>query len=406
MRRITRVLAVGAVLAAMGSLGVTTGAAQAPAAAPPPPLAIHIGLLTRAVEPPPLYDLKAPPDDEGLAGARLAIKDNVTTGAFIGQDFALDEAVLQSDEDPVAAALALAKGGAGFIAVNLPAADLLKVADALKPSGTVVFNIGATDDALRGADCRANLFHVAPSRAMLADALVQYLATRKWTRLFLVTGPAAEDALYAAALKHAAAKFGVKVVAEKPWTFGPLARQRGDTPTQADALVFTRGTEYDVLVVADEAGDFGDYIPYHTEQPKLVAGTQALVAATWHPAQDAWGSAQLQSRFLRLASRTMTQVDYQAWLAVRLVGEAATRLKSADAARYAALFRGPDFSIAAFKGVPVSFRAWDQQLRQPLLIAQPSAIVSVSPQDGYLHRATVLDTLGTDAPETACKMAP
>lgn len=376
-------------------------AASAPAQAV---VEVPIGLITREVPPPPLYDLLAVPEDDAAAGAALAIKDNNSTGTFTGQHFTLNTTTLAEGDDPVAAAKALAEGGSRLILVNLPADELIAVADAVKPLGAVVFNVGALDDALRAEDCRADVFHVAPSRAMLADALAQFLAVKRWNRLFLVVGPQPGDVAYADAVKRAARKFGLKIVAEKPWTFGPLARERSDSITRSDALVFTRGVEADVLVVADEANDFGNYIPYRTAEPRLVAGTQGLTASTWHQAQDAWGSAQLQSRFLRSAGRTMRPADYQAWLAVRMVGEAATRTKGADPAAIAAFLRAPDFSIAAFKGVPLSVRPWDQQVRQPLLIAQPLGIVSVAPEEGFLHQFTPLDTLGFDGPESKCRM--
>ena len=365
-------------------------------------LDIRVGILSHKVAAPPLYDVDAVPPDAALAGARLAIKDNNTTGGFTGQHFTLEEATLLDGQSPVEAAGRLVDAGAGLLLADLPADEMLAVADALKDRGVALFNVGAADDRLRGADCRANLFHVAPSRAMLADALMQFLAVKRWTRLFLIVGPTPADQLYAAAVRHAAAKFGLKIASEKAWDFGALARARGDSVTQADALVFTRGIDYDIMVVADEAGDFGDYIPYHTWDPKQVAGTQGLVAASWHPTQDAWGSAQLQNRFLKLAKRRMGPLDYQAWTAVRAIGEAATRAKTADPRALASLMGGGDFDLAAFKGVPVSFRPWDRQLRQPILVAQPTALVAVSPQPGFLHERTPLDTLGVDKPETAC----
>ncbi|MDQ0505626.1 ABC transporter substrate-binding protein [Xanthobacter agilis] len=375
-----------------------------PEAAAPTVLEIPIGLLTREVPPPPLYDLLAVPEDDAVAGAALAIKDNNSTGAFTGQHFTLNTATLAEGDDPVAAAKALVDGGNHFLIVNLPADQLIAVADAVKPLGGVVFNVGALDDTLRADQCRANVFHIAPSRAMLADALAQFLAVKRWTKLFLVVGPQPDDIAYGEAVKRAARKFGLKIVAEKPWTFGPLARERSDSITRSDALVFTRGVDADVLVVADEANDFGTFIPFRTAEPRLVVGTQGLTASTWHQAQDAWGSAQLQSRFLRGANRTMRPTDYQAWLAARMVGEAATRAKDASPAAIADYLRSPDFSIAAFKGVPLSVRPWDQQVRQPLLIAQPFAIVAVAPEDGFLHQHTPLDTLGFDQPESKCRL--
>ncbi|MFG1433272.1 ABC transporter substrate-binding protein [Xanthobacter sp. V2C-8] len=383
---------------------VTLHAQPAPEAAAPAALEIPLGVLTREVPPPPLYDLEAVPQDEAVAGAALAVKDNNSTGAFTGQHFTLETTTLAEGDDAVAAAKALVEGGRRLLIVNLPADQLLAVADAVKPLGGIVFNVGASDDALRADACRADVFHVAPSRAMLADALAQFLAAKRWNRLLLLVGPQPADMAYADAVKRAARKFGLKIVAEKPWTFGPLARERSDSITRSDALALTRGVDADVLVVADEAGDFGNYIPFRTAEPRLVVGTQGLIAATWHPAQDAWGSAQLQSRFLRGAGRTMRPADYQAWLAVRMVGEAATRTKSADSAAVADYLRGPGFSIAAFKGVPLSVRPWDQQVRQPLLLAQPFGIVSVAPEEGFLHQFTPLDTLGFDAPESKCRL--
>jgi ABC transporter substrate binding protein (PQQ-dependent alcohol dehydrogenase system) len=60
--------------------------------------------------------------------------------------------------------------------------------------------------------------------------------------------------------------------------------------------------------------------------------------------------------------------------------------------------------LAAFKGVKLSFRPWDGQLRQPILLADADSLVSVSPQPGFLHQFSELDTLGIDRPETKCAM--
>jgi ABC transporter substrate binding protein (PQQ-dependent alcohol dehydrogenase system) len=372
--------------------------AQAPAAQE-----VRIGLLARKVPPPPTFSFDAVPQDEGFAGARAAIKDNDTTGVFTGQRYVLDEVSLEADESPVAAARKLVEGGTGLIAVKLPADELLAVADALSESNAILFNVGAPDDRLRGADCRANLFHVAPSRAMLSDALAQFLAFKRWRRLFLIVGPQPADKAYAEAMRGAARKFGLTITSEKTWDFGPLAQTKGDSPAKADALVFTRGVDYDVAIVADEAGDFGDYIPYRTWDPRPVAGTQGLVPSSWHLTHEFWGAAQLQNRFRRAAGRAMRPVDYQAWVAVRAIGEVMTRVRQPDVKEIRRFMLGPDFNLAAFKGVGMSFRPWDRQLRQPILIAQPTAMVSVAPEAAFLHQRTPLDTLGVDEPESTCR---
>ena len=95
--------------------------------------------------------------------------------------------------------------------------------------------------------------------------------------------------------------------------------------------------------------------------------------------------------------------DYAAWIAVRSIGEAATRTRSTDAAGLRQYMLGAEFKLAAFKGSPVTYRDWNWQLRQPLLITSPRVLVSVSPQKGFLHQSSVLDTLGYDRPESECR---
>ncbi len=368
------------------------------------PVEIHIALITRQLPAPPLYEFDPVPENEGIAGGQLAVRDNNTTGQFTGHRYILQEEALEEGQDAVAAARALAATGVGFLVVNLDADEVLAVADALKGENVVLFNVRAPDDRLRGADCRSNVFHVAPSRAMLTDALAQFLALKRWRRLFLVVGPQPGDRLYAEAMKRASRKFGLVIAAEKPWEFGPLARAKADSPTTAGALTFTQNLDYDIAVVADEAGDFGDYLAYRTWDPRLVVGTQGLVATTWHPTFEVWGAAQAQTRFRRTADRLMRPLDYQVWMAVRAIGEAVTQTKGTDPGAVRQFIRGAEFGLPAYKGVSLSFRPWDQQLRQPLLLVQPRFLVSVAPEQGFLHQRTPLDTLGFDQPETECKL--
>ncbi|SFG95139.1 ABC transporter substrate-binding protein [Methylobacterium gossipiicola] len=367
----------------------------------------RIGFIYRPESAPSSYDAEAAPEDEGVAGARMAIKDNNTTGRFTKQTYALDEIALDGTKDGTTAAVEAARDlvgrGLKFLVLALPADAVLAVADAVKGEGVTVFNVAAPDDRLRGADCRANVFHVIPSRAMQTDALAQFFTLMRWRKMFLITGPQDGDRLYAEAFKNSARKFNLKITAEKPWTFGPLAKARGDTPTRSEAMVFTRGVDYDLAIVADEANDWGDYVPFRTVDPRPVAGTQGLIATTWHPTLETWGAAQAQNRFRRQAGRLMRPLDYQAWAAVRSVGEAATQKKTADPAVLAPYFADPAFSLPAYKGVSLTYRPWDHQLRQPVIVVQPKAMVSVAPEQGFTHQRTPLDTLGIDLPETVCK---
>ncbi len=366
-----------------------------------------IGYLARQEDPrTPLSFLEPIATDEGLQGARLALADNNTTGQFLNQSYRLVEQVLPQDGDISAGVKALADEGVRFVVADLPADALLAAADRPEAKSMLLFNARAADDALRNEQCRVNILHTAPSRRMLADALAQYLAWKKWTRWSLLVGRDPGDALYAEAVRRAAKRFGGRITDEKSWTFdtGNRRTDTGVTTIQSDIPLATQGSDYDVLIVADEAGDFGDYLDGRTWYPRPVAGTQGLTATAWSRVNEQWGATQLQNRFEKLAGRWMTPRDYAAWLAVRSIGEAAARTNATSFDDLTAYLHSPDFELAGFKGEALSFRAWNGQMRQPILIAGPRMLVSVSPQEGFLHPVTPLDTLGDDAPESKCRL--
>lgn len=370
------------------------------------PATIRIGYLTREEDPIiPQTFLEPVVEDEGVQGARLAIADNNTTGRFLNQSFELVEVVVPMEGSVEEAVRAMAAGGIRLLVADLRADALTAAAAVPEAAGMLVFNTRAPDDALRNEGCRANLLHVAPSRRMLADGLAQYLALRRWSSWLLVVGRTPQDAAYADALRRAAKRFGARIVEEKTWTFEDANRRvdTGHVTMQSEVPTFTQAREHDVLVVADEADAFGEYLPYRTWLPRPVAGTHGLVPTAWSRVHEQWGATQLHSRFERQAGRWMRARDYTAWMAVRAVGEAATRTSSTDPEALAAYIRGPDFALPAFKGQGLTFREWDGQLRQPVLLAGPRTLVSVSPQPGFLHQFSELDTLGDDRPESRCR---
>ncbi len=371
------------------------------------PVEIGIGYLRRVGAKPTLSLVEQPTADDGVAGARLALEDNNTTGKFLNQHFTLEELRLKEGDDPAAAARTLADRNIAFIIADLPADAVLKAADAIRDRGAVLLNAGAIDDRLREEDCRPNVIHVAPTRSMLADGLAQYLVWKQWKRWLLVVGSHEEDKLYAEALRRAASRFGAKIVQERVFedTGGARRTDSGVTLIQRQMPVFTQqAPAYDILVASDESEVFASYLPYRTWDPRPVAGSAGLVPKSWDAAQDQWGAVQMQNRFLKLNSRRMTPLDMQAWTAARMIGEAASRVNSADRAALLGFLKGPDFSVAAFKGQRLTLRSWNLQLRQPILLADGRMVVSVSPQEGFLHQVSELDTLGMDQPETRCKL--
>ena len=394
-----------------GFLVIGLLAVAAPAAAQDTPAdvtSISIAYITERVkELPPFSLVDQPTTDNGLMGARLGIEDDNTTGRFTKQKFTLDEAVVPIGGDVVAAFRDLLAKGHKFIISDLPAAQLLAIADVPEAKDTLIFNVQAKDDALRGEQCRANVLHTMPNYAILADGLAQYLMWKRWANWFLVVGTGDDDKLFAAALRRAADRFSATIVEERVFDAAPGARRTdtGYALIQKQMPVFTQGvSDYDVLVVSDERDAFGEYLQYRTWDARPVVGTQGLVPTAWHRSQEQWGATQMQNRFVKFAGRWMTERDYSAWLAVRSISEATTRTNKTDYASVNAYIRGPEFGVAGFKGQKLTFRDWDGQLRQPVLLAGPRTLVSVSPQEGFLHQFSELDTLGFDRPETTCKI--
>jgi ABC transporter substrate binding protein (PQQ-dependent alcohol dehydrogenase system) len=371
------------------------------------PVEFKIGYL-RMVKPRAAISLlDLAPQNNGLAGAEAAINDNNTTGQFLGQRFSLEDVKLKEGDDPAAAVAKLADRGISIVLADLPADALLQAADAGRTRGLLFFNVGATDERLRETDCRPNVIHTAPSRAMLADALAQYLVWKQWRRWFLVVGSHNEDKLFADAIRRAARRFGAKIVEERVFedTGGSRRSDSGVVQVQRQIPVFTQqAPAYDVLVAADENEVFGAYLPYRTWDPRPVAGSAGLVPTSWDASNDQWGATQMQDRFMKQFGRRMTALDMQAWTAARMIGESAAHTGVNDPKATLDFIKGPDFALAAFKGQKLTLRDWNLQLRQPILLTDGKTIVSVSPQEGFLHQFSELDTLGFDRSESKCKL--
>lgn len=346
---------------------------------------------------PVLSNIIPEPADAGLRGAELAVQDNNSTGRFLQQNYRLDSVIADSEAQAMTALSQLLAQNIELIVVNVPAATLRAMAAAAEGQA-LLFNAGAKDDALRIEGCSPAVVHTIASYAMLTDALAQWLNSRRWNEILLITGPTAQDQQWADGFRRASKRFNLDIVTDKPWTFDADLRRTASR----ELPLFTQGPAYDAVVVADVRGDFGEYVPYNTWLPRPVIGTQGMTPVTWHRVVEAWGAAQLQSRFRDLASRGMNDLDYAAWVAVRSIGEAVTRGESPSAAAVRRYIFSDEFQLDGFKGRKLSYRTWNGQLRQPVPLVHPRALVAQTPIEGFLHPKTDLDTLGYDAPESRC----
>ncbi|HWM31002.1 MAG TPA: ABC transporter substrate-binding protein [Methyloceanibacter sp.] len=382
---------------------------QSPALRPVP-----IGYLREVVEKPrPASRLDVEPEDAGIAGAQMGLEENNAGGRLLGDNYSLDAVTAHSPEEALEAAQKLLDSGHNYIVADASAETLVKLADWAQGKDVLFFNIRATDVSLRQENCRANIMHVVPDRFMLADALAQYLITKKWTDWLLVHGSTPGDLAYADAIKRAAERFGANIVDVREYkdVSGGRRDDVGTIPPGKQASLgaaHATSSDYQIIVVADEEQQFGPFMPYRGGgDARPVAGTTGLIATTWSPGHEKWGATQANNNFEKDFKRLMLPIDHQAYIATRTIGEAVSRNTGSDFATVAAFIHGPELQLAPFKGIKQQYRPWDGQFRQPILIATDKVPVSVSPQKGFPHAShpeIEVDTLGIDEPESRCKM--
>jgi len=388
--------------------------AAAPAAEPAPaggaaqPKPMPIVYLGKEYEEPlPLSYAEKVIPDKGIQGARLMLKEANQAGSFVGHAFALVEAIVPQDGDVVAKAKELLANGDRFFVADLEPTDLLAVADLPEAKDAVIMNIRSSATALRQEQCRSNVFHVIPDYAMRADALAQYLIWKKWPRWFVIRRDTPQDQDYVAQVKRSAARFGGKVVDDKLYDLPPGARNldSGHQQIQAQIPMETEeAPDHDVVWVINSDDDFGDYLPFRTYLPRPVVGTQGLQAIAWDKSYTESGAMHFQNAIPRIAKRDPVERDYTAWLGFRALADSAMKSGKTTPQEVKAYMLSDQFKLEGFKGQAMSFRTWDHQMRQPIVLGGGTRVpVSTSPQEGFLHPTNVTDTLGFDKPETKCK---
>ncbi|WP_158807954.1 ABC transporter substrate-binding protein [Beijerinckia sp. L45] len=341
-----------------------------------------------------------PPLPSPFAGAELAVKDTRATAHALGITIDLDHTTLESDGPIAAEAQRIVADAPAAVIADLPEADMVALVKALPASSVPIFNIRHRADSLRQDLCGSAVYHVIPSRSMLTDALAQFAVQKNWRKVLVLRGPAPDDIALANAFETSAQKFGARIVDTKAFVLGHDPRKRAQT----NITLLTGSDDYDVLFLADTGGDFGRYVPYQLARPRPVIGTEGLRATAWDSLSDRFGAPQVNHRFERSAHRSMTEYDWAAWVAVRAVVEAA-RHKALTGPAVAAALAHDAITMDVSKGMEASFRPWDHQFRQSIVLQTSDVVIEMAPLEGFLHRVTPLDTLGTDAPEFSCKAA-
>ena len=363
-------------------------------------LNVNILYLEQKIEKPPvLSNVIEEPTDLGLKGAQIAIIDSNKSAKFLNQNFTLETKVSYDENELISTFEEFIKNKNQYVILNVEDSLLEKLLKNPLSKDVLLINASNENTNLRKTICEKNLLHTSASNAMLYDGLMQFLVKRDFKKILLLNGTNPKDLLIKEDIKRAAKKFGAKIVAEKSWENNSDIRRKASDEFPA----FTQAKDYDVILLADYYGDFGEFVYFNSWLPRPVAGTQGLTPVLWHKVIEQWGAAQMQSRFEKFASRWMESKDYSNWLAVRTIITAISKTNTANFKTNLDFIYSDDFDVAAYMGRKLSFRDYNGQIRIPISLVQPKALISTSPQVEFLHPITDLDTLGIAPHEMECK---
>ena len=297
-----------------------------------------------------------------------------------------------------------------LVVLDLPLEMTLQAVRHSVDKDVVLVNARHRDDELRGKRCQSNLFHTIPSQRMYMDTLSQWIKAQSWTKILVIYGTTDQDFKSLKSFEKSATRLNLDIKAARPFTTSrnPQDREKNNLKFLSDGLT------YDIVVAFDSKKDFSRFIPYQTRLPRPIIGAVGLTPRAWHQAAERFGAPQLNQRFNRKSAlsfasedpfpRAISDEDFAAWASIKfLANNLPKNISASDPFDTLSLFQ--QYSTATvdlYKGMTGSFRAWNNQLRQPMFLATDNAVISVAPIKGFLHPKNYADTLGVDLPETAC----
>jgi ABC transporter substrate binding protein (PQQ-dependent alcohol dehydrogenase system) len=335
-----------------------------------------------------------------ITAARLGLDDAQMELQDAGLTVRLRDVVADNEAALAASLQQLQKDQVAYWLLDLPDALMPQAVQAAQKAGALAINASSPLDALRGLSCgAAPVLHTYPSQSMLADGLAQYLAAKSWKQVLVLQGAKPADALLSQAWQRAGKRYGLKTTETKTFKLSGDPRERD----AANPKLLTSDRNHEVVAVWDSEGEFARSLVYATQWPRPVVGSSGLTPMAWHAQWERYGGPQLNRRFVKVAQRPMTGQDWAAWVGIKSLVTAWVALPKGTPASLAARLRSGQLQVDGFKGLPLSFRAWDGQLRQPVLLAHADGVVQTAPMEGVLHPTDTLDTLGVDEKESPCK---
>jgi ABC transporter substrate binding protein (PQQ-dependent alcohol dehydrogenase system) len=336
-----------------------------------------------------------------VEGARMGLEDLAIIDEAVNIKITLDEQMANDANDAIAKLKAMVAAGENFAILDLPGDIVAQVAPALNGLPMTVINATAPQDALRNA-CYPNVLHSGASDRMIGDTYAQFLRHRNWNKVLLLVGDQPRDKEEADSFVQSAQRLGVTVVDRRTFTLSTDPANR----EQNNSMLVTGNADYDVVFIADSLGEYARYLNYSTLLPRPVIGSTGLTASEWAWSWDRDGATQVTLKFQRESegNREMSGADWSTWIAAKSIATAYAKARSSDPVKIDAFMRGKRFTIDGSKGYRMDFRPWDHQLRMPMVLHTADAVTEAAPFPEFLHATNVLDTLGTDEPESPCKV--
>lgn len=414
--------AAAAAAGGLGALGAARAGALGAAAASRDGV-LRVGLVL------PAGGAAAPEAEAIRRGVRLGADEAARTAQLFGRRMELVEAVADT---PAAAAREAARlvrdRGVAALVGGADAAGCRALADAADRLGAVFVNAGCAADALRGTECRRAAFHVAASGAMYADALVDGLGGgAHLTRWYFVSSGSAEGAALRDRTREALRARGGEacgdvVLAGAAADARALLADVGRSEADVLCLCLTGPARLEILRRWREAaprfqvaGPLMQPVRFWAADPATRAGTWP---AMWYHERKPFGAGSLSARFQERFGRPMDPLGWAGWLAVKVLWEASLRAGTTEPAGLVAFLEGPRAEFDGHKGVPLGFRPWDHQLRQPLYLLRARTeiparwdmfdVVAEVPRAGPDEAASprdALDRLGDDRSRSRCTIA-
>lgn len=350
--------------------------------------AVTVGVIVPDPDAEATSELTAAVARAAVQGAEMAEEEHAFNAEMFGLEFDVElrhasgpEEVTRTAQELLDDHQVLALAG-GFLS-----ADAEALAGWAAESGIPFLNVGVSHHGLRNERCEPTTFHIAPSAAMYIDALVGWYVRSAFREWFFVLGDGleadalAERTLWSMRERHFGAREAGRADLPRDEDVAPVAREIERSGADLVLLLMDAEQQLQVLEALEEAGVAVPVAGF----PAVEAQTRTFYdlsrraaptlgsdhrAAAWEASLEAYGAREFNARFRQAFGAPMEPSAWATYQAIKIVFEAATLGDASNPEDLTAYLTGPEAIFDVWKGIGVTFRPWDRQLRQSLYLVK------------------------------------